>query len=196
MARHFFRVGLLLGCILSQPTCLLQPNAGYVSMAPTRPGKLDLQANIGGGYPYLAWGSLHFDPFVTKTVSIPVDLLVTYPGIGTVRVGGRWRLAHFTSLGGGLGFFAGTGSFVDGIVDIEWALGHRWRWFGLSFTTRPTYIIRFPMITVPSELALAFFVKKTFAITVLINGGVQIYWEDQAETKGGIGGGLGIFWRL
>lgn len=144
------------------------------------------------------------EPYATPRLSVPIGAIGTYPGAGAARVGLRYRLGRFLSLGGGAGtsFFVireteDHGYGVAGLVDLELALGHRWRWFGLSFAFRPTYQFPWPsMLTLPVSLAFAFYVSERWAINVLTHGGAAfIFGEERGYTFAG-GGGLGVLGHL
>ncbi len=178
--------------------CVPQVNAGYISMVPRKSEAIDLQFNAGSGYHHLAWGAFHFEPYPTANLSLPVGFFGAYPGLYAGRFGVRYRLASLLSLGGGVG---GGIAVYDGdtytsfLLDLELGLGHRWRWFGLSFAFRPTYVL--PSVgTVGGELAFAFFVAKHWALTVLMHARIYLWSEGVAWGESAAGGGIGVMGQL
>ena len=177
---------------------------GYVSLEPRRRGAVDLEVAGGSGYPYVApWVSLNVDPYVTSRLSIPVGLAAIFPpGGASCRVGARYRLRNWTSLGGGatLAFFYSDelGWSFHEAADLEWILGHRWRRVGLSFVLR-TQIQDFtsPKLDLGGEFALAIFFARRWAWILAANGGVALILEP-SEDWGvwAVGGGVGIMVQL
>jgi len=179
--------------------CFPMVNPGYISMQPRQGGKVDFQAHVGSGYPYLGWGSVHVEPYATSKVSIPIGVTASYPGAGAGRVGVRYRATRILSVGGGAGISVlglavndDFASIAYGLVDFELGLGNRWGKFGLSFAFRPTYLIPSPLVYLPVELGFAFYVSKSWALTVLINGGLVV----GSVVWGGGGGALGVIGHL
>lgn len=166
-----------------------------------------LESVAGGG------GELQVEPYASRSLSFPITLAgggSEWGGGGAGRAGVRGRLLSWMALGAGLGggVYKGDEYEFDGntyneepvgacFLDAELAVAHRWRVFGFSLATRPTFELVHELFYLPTELVLAFYPVQWVALTIHAYGGpVMSLDPDETARSGWIVGGVGIVFHL
>lgn len=186
----YLNKNLILVCVLwllglSFLSCASSP-IGHIVRGEQQPGRVVVSAQGGAGGNITdegvgVGGAVHVDPFVTSRLSIPVSL--SYLRLwdaeslwsATGRVGLRYRLGEYITLGGGLAAVVQQSDDTErktftngsGQIDFEWSVGRRWSFVSISWAQRLLWDARnYFFVNLLSELSLAWYpTGKDLAIT-------------------------------